>query len=110
MDPTLTPEEIKERNKVSHEVRQMHEKASDRYYGIFAILTMAFVIVQLAIGLVFASKLGPLADGILLGGIFSLGFGVGVCFRQNNMAARFLIVTAAFGIALALGYMKFVPH
>ena len=109
-DPTLTPEEQRDRSKADHEQRQAYQKLSDRYYSNFAIITMAFVIIQLAIGLTLATKLGPLADGILLGGIFSLAFGVGICFRQNSRAAQFMIVLAAFVIALVLGYLKFMPH
>ncbi len=109
-DPTLTPEEQRDRSKIEHDKHRAFRDLSDRYYSNFALLTMAFVIIQLAIGLMFAAKLGPLADGILLGGIFSLAFGVGICFRQNCNAARFIVVLTAFVIALVLGYLKFMPH
>lgn len=71
-------------------------------------VALAAAILFLVIGLVFAKPLDLLADGFLLGGVFTLLYAVANGFMTDDYKYQFIIVTVGLIIALVLGYIKFV--
>ncbi len=49
-----------------------------------------------------------LSNGILLGGLFTMLYGVGWGLASGNSVTRFLVLVAALAVSLVLGYLKFV--
>ncbi len=80
---------------------------SHQYSQNVSIIVLACAVVILVISLVFAGKLGIIADGLLLGGIFTLLYGVGRGLTTDNNSFRFLVATIGLGVTLVLGYVKF---
>lgn len=78
------------------------------YNGVVSILVIVSAVIILAISLIYTAKLGVLADGLLLGGIFTLLYGMIRGLETNNDKFQFLVVTIGLGVALALGYLKFI--
>ena len=66
--------------------------------------------VVLAISLLLAEHLGVIADGLLLGGIFTLLYGVGRGMDTDSNKYRFLVATIGLAVTLVLGYVKFSRH
>lgn len=75
-----------------------------------SLIVMACAVVILAISLLFTAQLGILADGLLLGGIFTLLYGIGRGMVTDNNRYRFLVAAIGLAITLALGYVKFTRH
>jgi len=54
------------------------------------------------------AKIKMIADGILLGGVFTTAYGIIRGFMSDSSQFRFLVVTMGLLIALILGYVKFI--
>ena len=48
-----------------------------------------------------------LSNGILLGGVFTMIYAVGMAFSADTSLVRFGVVTAALAVTIAVGYLKF---
>ena len=62
----------------------------------------------MASGLLLAEKLDAIADGLLIGGLFTLVYSIGWGFSAEDNTYRFLVVTVGLLVALGLGYAKFI--
>jgi hypothetical protein len=65
-------------------------------------------VIILAISLVFLSKIKMIADGILLGGVFTTIYAIIRGLISEDTKFRFLIVALGLIVALTLGYIKFI--
>ena len=70
-------------------------------------IVIAFAVLFLAISLIFEAKIAIIADGLLLGGIFTLLYGIIRGFMSDQMTYRFVVISIGLVIALILGYVKF---
>jgi hypothetical protein len=85
------------------------ERAASRAWGRTAsILLIAFATLTMAISLVRADQLPVLSNGLLLGGVFTMVHGVGICIATDTSIARFLVMTVALVITIVLGHLRFV--
>jgi hypothetical protein len=62
----------------------------------------------MAISLVRATQLPVVSNGLLLGCVFTMIYGVGWIIATDTSTGRFLVITAALAITLGLGYARFV--
>ncbi len=62
----------------------------------------------MALSLALGDSVSVLSNGILLGGLFTMLYGVGWGLASGSSLTRFLVLVAALGVSLALGYLKFV--
>ena len=62
----------------------------------------------MAVSLVRAHQLPVISNGLLLGGVFTMIYGVGWIIATDTSVARFAVMTVAFVLTLALGYVRFV--
>jgi hypothetical protein len=72
-----------------------------------SITSLGLAVATLAITFGFAGQLGVLADGLLLGGVFTLLYGMGRGFATDDNRYRFAVAAVGFIVTLILGYFKF---
>jgi hypothetical protein len=73
-----------------------------------SVILIVFATLTMAVSLVRADELPVISNGLLLGGLFTMLYGVGWIVATDNTFTRFLVMTAALGITLGLGYARFV--
>jgi hypothetical protein len=106
---TMTDSEKKAQS--DFEVKQKaYDKELWRYNRNASVIILSCAVIVLAISLSFADKIGIIADGLLLGGIFTLLYGVGRGMATDSNKYRFLIATIGLTVTLVLGYLKFTRH
>jgi hypothetical protein len=62
----------------------------------------------MAASLIGADRLLVISNGLLLGGVFLMLYGVGWIIATDTSVARFVVITVALAITLALAYARFV--
>jgi len=82
-------------------------KVYNRNVSIIAVISSIIILV---ISLNFMAKIKMIADGILLGGVFTTVYGIIRGVMSDSSQFRFLIVTIGLIIAFVLGYMKFIKQ
>lgn len=73
-----------------------------------SIVLIAFATLAMAVSLVRADQLPVISSGLLLGGVFTMLYGVGWIIATGTSMARLGVMTAALVITLGLGYLRFV--
>lgn len=73
-----------------------------------SIILVIFATLVMAISLIGANQLPVISNGLLLGGVFTMLYGVGWIVFSDTSAMRFAVMTAALAITIGLGYMRFV--
>lgn len=77
-------------------------------YTSIALLVLAVVV--LVIALFWAEKIAVLANGLLLGGLFTLFYAVILTLDSDVSVLRFAMVTVALIIAIAVGWYRFASR
>jgi hypothetical protein len=90
------------------EAQKDFTEKSKPYNRNISILSLSAAIVVLTLSLTLLSKIKMIADGILLGGVFTTGYSIIRGLMSEDTKFRFLIVTVGLIIALILGYLKFI--
>lgn len=80
----------------------------ETYNRNVALIAIIASIVTLVISLTLFSKILLIADGLLLGGVLTLGYSIIRGIASGDDKFRFIIVSIGFVIALTLGYIKFI--
>lgn len=88
--------------------QEQYRKDISTYYRNVSIIGLVAAVIFVTAGLAFASRLRILADGLLVGGIFTLLYSIARGFMNDENIFRFSIVSAGLVIALAIGYIKFI--
>lgn len=73
-----------------------------------SIILVVFATLVMAISLVRANQLPVISNGLLVGGVFSMIYGVGWIVFSDTSPMRFGVMTGALVITIALGYIRFV--
>ncbi|MCA9397422.1 hypothetical protein KC573_01220 [candidate division WWE3 bacterium] len=73
-----------------------------------SIISLVSAVIILIISLGFSKKLDMLADGVLLGGILTLAYGIIRGFGADDPTFRFIVITVGLIVAIILGYIRFV--
>lgn len=73
-----------------------------------SIISISAAILILIASLTLLSRIKMMADGILLGGVFTTIYSIIRGVLSEDTKFRFLIVTVGLIIALILGYIKFI--
>lgn len=73
-----------------------------------SIILIVFATLVMGISLVQSTQLRVLSNGLLLGGLFTMVYGVGWGIASGESVVRFLVVVFALIVTIALGYLKFV--
>jgi len=73
-----------------------------------SIILVTLATLAMVISLLRPERLPVISNGLLLGGVFTMVYGVGWIVVAGASVARFVVMTLAFLITLALGYLRFV--
>ncbi len=80
-------------------------------YNLYAsIVLIAIAVVVLAVSMLGLEKVEVIGDGLTLGGVFTLVYGLGRGMAVDNDIFRFIAVTAGLIIIVILAYLKFIRH
>jgi len=104
-------EQTVEQQTLSKEFNKAQEKfmeESKPYNRNVSIISLVASIIILVLSLTLLTKIKMIADGILLGGVFTTMYSIIRGLMSEDSQFRFLIVFIGLGIALALGYIKFI--
>lgn len=101
-DGTLTPAE----QQYDREYRE-YSKLDQEYNRNVSIISIAAAVVFLVISLILSSRGSALAAGFMLGGLFTLLYGIIRGFVSEDSAYTFAAVTVSLVIVLYLGYRHF---
>ena len=72
------------------------------------IILLVCATVLLAVSLFLPEVQAVLSNGLLLGGVFTMVYAVGVTVTSDQSVIRFVVVTLALVVTIAIGYLKFV--
>jgi len=95
------------REKYNLEQREF-ERSLKNYSKNVSIIALCAAILILVASLALISKINMIADGVLLGGVFTATYSIVRGFMSENSKFRFLVVTVGLLIAFILGYIKFI--
>jgi hypothetical protein len=73
-----------------------------------SIILVLFATLVMSISLIRSDQLRVISNGLLLGGLFTMVYGVGWVIFSGNSTARFFVILFALVVTLGLGYVKFV--
>lgn len=95
---------IDERNRIQDASRASTEAWASRT----SIILVAFATIAMALSLTAVAQLPVISNGLLMGGVFTMIYGVGWVIASGSSTARFAVMSVALVITLALGYLRFV--
>ena len=101
-------EQLQEINRQRNEQIDAAEEARKPWGLSTSIVLIVFATLAMAISLVRAEKLPVISNGLLLGGVFTMLYGVGWIVATDTSISRFVVITAALVVTLGLGYVRFV--
>jgi len=94
---------VEERNALADAARG----ARQSWGRVTSIVLIVFATAVMAVSLVWAAGLPVVGNGLLMGGLFTMVYGVGWVIATDTSVARFVVMSVALAITLALGYMRF---
>lgn len=110
-DAALSPDDRAQMQKIIDErdkVQDANRAATESWGGRTSIILVSLATLAMAISLVAAAQLPVISNGLLLGGVFTMLYGVGWVIVSGTSSSRFIVMTVALAITLALGYVRFV--
>jgi len=94
--------------KQADEQQAAYQTASERYNRNVSLLAVGFSLVILVVSLLLLGSVELIANGIMLGGVFTLIYGLIRSFASGNQKFMFVVVTFGLLVALILGYVKLI--
>jgi hypothetical protein len=73
-----------------------------------SVILITFATLFMAVSLIRADQLPVISNGLLLGGVFTMLYGVGWIVSTETAISRFVVITIALLVTLTLGYFRFV--
>jgi hypothetical protein len=101
-------QQIQEIRNERYAAEDAFEEAQRPWGRSTSILLMIIATLAMVVSLVRADQLPVISNGLLLGGVFTMLYGVGWIIATDTSTARFVVLTIALIITLGLGYVRFV--
>lgn len=101
-------EEIQQLTDARNELADAARVKREAWGRSTSIVLVALATFVMAVSLVRADQLPVISNGLLLGGVFTMVYGVGWIIATDSSVARFAVLTAALAITLGLGFARFV--
>ena len=105
---TADRDQIQEINRQRNELIDAAAEVRKPWGLSTSVILIVFSTLALAVSLVRADQLPVISNGLLLGGVFTMLYGVGWIATTGTSITRFLVMTVALVITLGLGYVRFV--
>lgn len=90
------------------EAQRAYEDELQLYNRNVSIIVIVAAVALLAASIALENRIKVIADGVMLGGLFSLIYGIGRGFASQNTQYVFVIVTISLAVVIYLGYRRFV--
>jgi hypothetical protein len=74
---------------------------------VTSIILLVLATVLLVVSLTLPDDLGVISNGVLLGGVFTMLYAVGVTLSTTTSLYRFLVVAVALAVTIGIGYLRF---
>ena len=75
---------------------------------VTSVILVAFATLVMGVSLVRGEQLRVIGNGLLLGGLFTMIYGVGWVVFSGRSIIRFTVLAFALAVAIGLGWLKFV--
>ena len=98
-------EEIRTKRDTVDDTLRLANEAWARTTSIILIVLATLV---MAASLMRTEQLPVISNGLLLGGVFTMAYGVGWGIFSGSSVMRFVVITVALILTLGLGYARFV--
>jgi predicted lipid-binding transport protein (Tim44 family) len=108
---TLTPAESAQATAIQKQINAIQERqrVEEQAWSLnTSIVLVLFATMVGGISLVRSEQLRVLSNGLLLGGLFTMLYGMGWTIASGTSNTRFFVVLFALAVTIGLGYMKFV--
>jgi hypothetical protein len=90
------------------ELSDAHDETFRRWGRSTSIMLVILATLAMAISLIRSEQLPVISNGLLLGGVFTMLYGVGWIVATDTTTVRFVVMTVALAVTLGLGYVRFV--
>jgi len=110
-DPSRDPEisaELQKEQEAFDKMQEIYIGKIEKYNRNVSIIALVAAILILIISLTLFHKLLIIADGLLIGGVFTLLYSVIRVFGSGDDKLRFIVVSIGLITSLILGYLKFI--
>lgn len=87
---------------------KVYAEGINDYSRNVAIIALAAAVVLVVLGLLLHAKTDVIADGLLLGGVFTLLYSIARSFAAEDPKYSFLVTSAGLIITMVVGYIKFI--
>lgn len=87
-----------------------YQAAMDLWSLNASMILLTCATVLLAVSLVRPDRMAVLSNGLLLGGLFTMVYAVGMSLSGQGSVVRFGVIGAALAVTFGVGYLKFVRH
>lgn len=84
------------------------QKLNEKYSKNVSTISVIAALIILIFSITLLSKIEFISDGLLLGGVFTLGYAIVRGFGAGDEMFRFIVVSIGLATALFLGYWRFV--
>lgn len=75
---------------------------------VTGIILLVCATLLLVVSLLLPEHQGVLSNGVLLGGVFTMVYAVGMTVSSDRSVWRFVVAGAALAVTIGVGYLKFV--
>jgi len=89
---------------------EQYSQDNSDYYRNVSIVSLIIAVALLWFSIMYEKRLKMMADGILLGGLFTLIYGVNQGFASGNDQYLFLAMTISLAAVIYIGYHKFIKE
>jgi len=100
--------QIREITDQRNELSDAAQLAREGWGRSTSIILIVLATLVMAISLLRSDQLPVISNGLLMGGVFTMVYGVGWIVVTDTSVARFVVMTVALAITIALGYVRFV--
>jgi hypothetical protein len=100
--------QIREVNQERYALQDARREAQRPWGRTTSIILMVTATLAMAVSLIQAGQMPVISNGLLLGGVFTMLYGVGWIIATDVSKARFAVMAIALVITLTLGYLRFV--
>ena len=89
-------------------ISKVYEEKNKVYQRNVSIIALIAAVIMLVISLTIFRHLLVIADGLLLGGVFTLIYSMVRGFVTQDEIFRFIVISIGLAISLIIGYVKFI--
>jgi len=106
--PENRTSEQKQKIEEYHQKEKAFREALSTYNLVVASISIGAAVLLLVGSILWLSRLPVIGDGVTLGAVFTLFYGLIRAFMSNNEQFRFIAVAIGLAIVVALVYWRFV--